>query len=115
MIFVQYPPTLTRNYNGKVTQVPSFFTELFIEETNEDVDILESIKNSSVLILKEHKYSSILNFTIYEVDNEIANVHFQIPAYSIMQDSMELDYTPVSYYGTIRFNQTDGSISDLQL
>ena len=115
MIYVAYPPTLTRNFKGKTQQVPSFFTDMYIEETKEDCDILESIRDASFQILQSHKYPSIFHFMITEVGDDMANIHFQIPAYAIEQDSMNPDDTPVSYYGTVRFFQTNETISDLQL
>ena len=114
MIYVAYPPTLTRNFRGTTRQVPSFFTDMYIEETK-DCDILESIRDASFQILKTHKYPSIFHFMVTEVGDDMANIHFQIPAYAIEQDSMNPDDTPVSYYGTVRFFQTNETISDVQL
>ena len=114
MICVQYPPTLTRNFQGKIDIVPCFFTELFIDETTENnKEILELIRDASFKILQNHKYSSIINFSVYEINDELANIHFQVPKYAIDIDKMEPDETVMSYYGTIRFGQTDGTVSDI--
>lgn len=113
MIVVQYPPALTRNFKGYTTQVPCYFSELYIEEVDEETDVLEVIRDSSFYALQENKYPAIFHFMIQQIDDELATIHFQIPACSIEQDSMDPDYSPVSYYGTIRFAQIDGSVSDL--
>lgn len=53
MIIAQYPPTLTRNFQGECDIVPCYFTELYIDESGEgDKDILESIRDASFQIPK---------------------------------------------------------------
>ena len=115
MIYVAYPPTLTRNFKGKIQQVPCFFIDMYIDETVKDYDILESIRDASFQIIQAHKYSSIFHFMITKVGDDMANIHFQIPVHTIEQDSMNPDDTPVSYYGTVRFFQTNETISDIQI
>jgi hypothetical protein len=112
VIYVAYPPTLTRNFRGSTDIVPCFFTDMYIDEI-QDCDILETIRNASFQILQAHKYPSIFHFMIHQIGDDMANIHFQIPACSIEQDSMNPDYSPVSYYGTIRFFQTDETVLDL--
>lgn len=112
MIFVQYPPTLTRNFKGYCSQVPCFFTDMAIEEVYEDCEVLEYIRDASLQILQMHKYPSIFHFSIRELGEGIASIHFQIPAWAIEQDSMEPDDSAISYFGVISFVQIDGSISD---
>ena len=115
MIYVVYPPALTRNFEGRTDIVPSFFTELYIDETNEDgKDILESIRDASFQILQSHKYPSIVNFMVYQVGEDLANIHFQVPKYAIDMDRMEPDERLMSYYGTVRFFQSNETISDIQ-
>lgn len=115
MIYVAYPPTLTRNFEGETDVVPSFFTELYIDETNEDgKDILESIRDASFQILQLYKYSSIVNFMVHQIGEDLANIHFQVPKYAIEMDRMEPDERLISYYGTVRFFQSDETISDIQ-
>lgn len=114
MIYVQYPPTLFRNFEGKIDIVPSFFNELYIDESNEDgKDILESIRDASFQILQTHKYPSIINFMVREMNDGMVAIHFQIPKYAIDTDRMEPDCRTINYYGTVRFAQIDGSVSDM--
>lgn len=115
MIFVQYPPTLTRYFEGKVDIVPSFFTELLIDESIEDEkEVLELIRDFSFQILRDYKYRSICNFMVHQVGDDLANIHFQIPKYAIDMDRMQPDSRLISYFGTVRFFQTDETISDIQ-
>lgn len=115
MIYVTYPPALIRNFEGEIDIIPSFFTKLYIDETNEDgKDILESIRDASFQILQSYKYPSIVNFMIYQIGEDLANIHFQVPKYAIDIDRMEPDERLMSYYGTIRFFQSDEIISDIQ-
>lgn len=115
MIYVVYPPTLTRNFEGETDIVPSFLHELYIDEGNEEgKDILESIRDASFQILQSHKYSSIVNFMTHQIGDDLANIHFQVPKYAIDMDRMEPDSRLISYYGTVRFFQTDETISDIQ-
>lgn len=111
MIFVQYPPTLFRNINGKEEIVPSYFTELFLPEESDS--IISDISESCFVLLKERKYSSIQNFIVYDLNNGLAMVHFQIPKYNIDQDSLEYDNQMISYYGIIRYAIIPGDIKDL--
>lgn len=115
MIYIVYPPTLTRNFEGETDIVPSFLHELYIDEGNEEgKDILESIRDASFQILQSHKYSSIVNFMTHQIGDDLANIHFQVPKYAIDMDRMEPDSRLISYYGTVRFFQTDETISDIQ-
>lgn len=113
MIVVQYPPTLTRNFQGDCSIVPCYFTELYIDESGEgDKDILESIRDASFQILRTHKYPSIFHFMVNDLGGDLASIHFQIPKYSIEQDSMEPDERSISYYGVVRYGRVEGNMED---
>ena len=51
---------------------------------------------------------------VHQVGDDLANIHFQVPKYAIDMDRMEPDSRPISYYGTVRFFQSDETISDIQ-
>lgn len=115
MIYVAYPPTLTRNFEGETDIVPSFFAELYIDEANESgKDILESIRDASFQVLQSHKYPSIVNFMVHQIGEDLANIHFQIPKYAIDMDRMKPDSRLISYYGIVRFFQSNETLSDIQ-
>lgn len=111
MIFVQFPPTLFRNINGKEDIVPSYFTELYLPEESEEA--ISDISKASIKLLQKNKYSSILNFLVQKLDDNNALIHFQVPKYNIDQDSLEYDSQAVSYYGIIRYTVIPGDIEDL--
>lgn len=119
MLIVLFPPTLNQNYKGKVSIVPSFFNELNIPNEvlkMHNGDEVETIKDVTMSIIKENKYPSLNSFSIVEHElkypdpSRVASFHFQIPAYTIMQDSLELDESPVSFYGAIRWISVDDAI-----
>ena len=108
MIVVRFPNVLTRNFDGECDFILSWLSDLFIDESNEeDYDILETIRDAIFAILRENHYPSIYNLCVSEYRNDILSLHYQIPRYTIEQDSMEPDERPISYYGFIRFLQID--------
>lgn len=111
MIVVQYSPTLIRNINGQEDIVPSYLSELYLPDDEDD--IISAISKVSFNILKENKYTQIQNFIVQDLGNDIASVHFQVPKYSIEQDGLEYDEQMISYYGVIRYGKVEGGIEDL--
>lgn len=110
MIAVRFPNVLTRNFNGECDLVPSWLSDLYIDQSGEEgYDILESIRDGIFTILRENRYPAIYNLSISEYQNDILSLHFQVPRWSIEQDSMEPDCRAISYYGFIRFLQIDDS------
>jgi hypothetical protein len=113
MIVVRFPNVLTRNFDGECDFIPSWLSDLFIDESNEEgYDILETIRDAIFAILLENHYSSIYNLTVSEYQNDMLSLHFQVPRYNIDQDSMEYDDRPISYYGVIRYGQMEGNTED---
>lgn len=112
MILVQYPPTLTRNINGQEDIVPSYLSELYLPDEDSD-DIISAISRVSFNILKNNKYTQIQNFIVYDLGNDIASIHFQVPKFSIEQDGLEYDKQMISYYGVVRYGEIEGEIEDL--
>ena len=119
MLIVLFPPTLNQNYKGDVSIVPSFFNELNIPDEvvkMHDGDEVETIKDVTIALIKENKYPSLISFSIIEHElkypdpSRVASFHFQIPAYTIMQDSLEPDESLVSFYGAIRWITVDDAI-----
>jgi hypothetical protein len=118
MIVVLFPPTFNRNFNGEVTQIPASFHELCIADelvTECNGDTVEAIRISIYTILKQSRYKHLSLFQLNEVnavkpiefidnlEGGLLNIHFQIPAWTILPDSMEQDETPVSYYCSVRY------------
>lgn len=58
MIIAQYPPTLTRNFQGECDIVPCYFTELYIDESGREIKIFLSLLET--LLFKFYKHISIL-------------------------------------------------------
>ena len=125
MIVVLFPPAFNRNFNGEVTQIPASFHELCIADelmTECNGDAVEAIRVSIYTILKQSRYKHLSLFQLNEVntvkpiefidniESGLLNIHFQIPAWSILPDAMEQDETPVSYYGTIRYAFAEGDL-----
>jgi hypothetical protein len=118
MIIVLFPPTINRNFNGEVTQLPFSFNQVII--TDEllnicDNDNIDALNLGILTAIKDNCFNQISLFQINEVkpvksfefadtiDGGIINIHFQIPAYCILPDSLTLDETPVSYYCSVRY------------
>lgn len=118
MIIVLFPPTINRNFNGEVTQLPFSFNQIII--TDEllnicDNDNIDALNLGILTAIKDNCFNQISLFQISEVKpvkpfefvddmgSGIINIHFQIPAYCILPDSLILDETPVSYYCSARY------------
>lgn len=113
MIVVRFPNVLTRNFDGDCDYVPSWLSDLFIDEAGEEgYDILESIRDGIFATLQSNIYSSIYNLSVSEYQNDMLSLHFQVPRYNIEQDSMDYDDRPISYYGVIRYGQMEGNSED---
>ena len=114
MIGIRFPNVLTRNFEGECDYVPSLISELFIdeEEAEEDYEIIEMIKDAILIALQDSRYSVIYNLSVSEYQHDILTLHFQIPRWSIEQDSMNPDERAISYYGFLRFSQFDKSELD---
>ena len=113
MIVVRFPNVLTRNFEGECDYVPSWLSDLYIDEAGEEgYDILESIRDAILATLQDNRYGTIYNLCVSEYRDDILSLHYQIPRYTIEQDSMEPDCRPISYYGFIRFLQIDESELD---
>lgn len=116
MIAVRFPPTLSRNIKGTVSQVPCFFDVLRIDDVEaSDIDTLKIIKDACFNILRDMKYANIINLMLYEIGGGYAHFHFQIPLKSIDQDSMVPDETPISYYGIIEYFRINEDNSDMMI
>lgn len=110
MIAVRFPPALSRNIKGTISQVPCFFDILQIDDIGaSDIDTLKIIKDACFNILRDMKYANIINLMLSEIGGGYAYFHFQIPLKSIDQDSMVPDETPISYYGIIEYFRLDKS------
>lgn len=118
MIVVLFPPVINRNFKGEVTQLPFILNQAIIPD--EVIDICDGVYIDAIYAgiyaaLKDNRFGEIDLFQINEVepvkpiefiddfDGGIVNIHFQIPAYRILQDSMVPDETPVSYYMSARY------------
>ena len=125
MIVVLFPPTFTRNFKGDITQIPASFHEMCIADeliTECDGDEVEAIRTAILAVLKQGCYKHVSLFQLNEVntvkpiefvdniDGGILNIHFQIPAWTILPDAMELDETPISYYGSVRYAFVEGEL-----
>ena len=118
MIVVLFPPVINRNFKGEVTQLPFTLNQVIISEELLDIcedDYLEALRLGIITALKDNRFNEMSLFQINEVepvkpiefiddfDGGIINIHFQIPAYRILPDSMVPDETPVSYYMSARY------------
>ena len=113
MIVVRFPNVLTRNFEGDCDYVPSWLSDLFIDEAGEEgYDILESIRDAILATLQDNRYGTIYNLCVSEYQNDMLSLHFQVPRYNIDQDSMEYDDRPISYHGVIRYGQMEGNTED---
>ena len=118
MIVVLFPPVINRNFKGEITQLPFILNQVIISD--EVIDIcngvyIDAIYAGIYAALKDNRFGEIDLFQINEVesvkpiefiddfDGGIVNIHFQIPAYRILPDSMVPDETPVSYYISARY------------
>ena len=118
MIVVLFPPVINRNFKGEITQLPFILNQVIISD--EVIDIcngvyIDAIYAGIYAALKDNRFGEIDLFQINEVepvkpiefiddfDGGIVNIHFQIPAYRILPDSMAPDETPVSYYISARY------------
>lgn len=118
MIVVLFPPVINRNFKGEVTQLPFILNQAIIPD--EVIDICDGVYIDAIYAgiyaaLKDNRFGEMDLFQINEVepvkpiefiddfDGGIVNIHFQIPAYRILQDSMIPDKTPVSYYMSARY------------
>ena len=114
MIIVLFPPVINRNFKGEVTQLPFTVNQIILLDVSED-DYIETLRLSIMNVLKDNRFNEMSLFQINEVesvkpiefiddfDGGIINIHFQIPAYRILPDSMVPDETPVSYYMSARY------------
>ena len=78
-------------------------------------DYIEALRLGVIAALKDNRFGEMDLFQINEVepvkpiefiddfDGGIVNIHFQIPAYCILPDSMAPDKTPISYYMSARY------------
>lgn len=118
MIIVLFPPVINRNFKGEITQLPFTLNQVIISEELLDMcegDYIEALRLSIIAALKDNRFGEMDLFQINEVepvkpiefiddfDGGIVNIHFQIPAYCILPDSMVPDETPVSYYTSARY------------
>ena len=125
MIVVLFPPTFTRNFKGDITQIPASFHEMCIADeliTECGDDEVEAIRTAILTVLKQGRYKHVSLFQLTEVntvkpiefvdniDGGILNIHFQIPAWTILPDAMEQDETPISYYGSVRYAFVEGEL-----
>ena len=118
MIVVLFPPVINRNFKGEITQLPFILNQVIISD--EVIDIcngvyIDAIYAGTYAALKDNRFSEMSLFQINEVEpakpiefiddfaDGIINIHFQIPAYRILPDSMVPDETPVSYYMSARY------------
>lgn len=117
MIFINFPPALTRIFEGEKSYEASCLSDLIIvdeeEESNEKENAIPIIQHHLFNILKERKYSSICSCMLREIDefDSLVELYFQVPRYSIAPDGMELDERLVTYCGVIRYKV----INDLNL
>ena len=114
MIIVLFPPVINRNFKGEVTQLPFTVNQIILLDVSED-DYIETLRLSIMNVLKDNRFKEMSLFQINEVEpvkpiefiddfeSGIINIHFQIPAYRILPDSMVPDETPVSYYMSARY------------
>lgn len=94
------------------------FNQIIISEELLDIcegDHLEALRLGIMAALKDNRFNEMSLFQINEVEpvkpiefiddfeGGIINIHFQIPAYRILPDSMVPDETPVSYYMSARY------------
>jgi hypothetical protein len=115
---VLFPPVINRNFKGEVTQLPFTLNQVIISEELLDMcegDYIEALRLGVIAALKDNRFGEMDLFQINEVepvkpiefvddfDGGIINIHFQIPAYCILPDSMVPDETPVSYYMSARY------------
>lgn len=118
MIIVLFPPVINRNFKGEITQLPFTLNQVIISEELLDMcegDYIEALRLGIIAALKDNRFNELGLFQMNEVepvkpiefiddfDGGIINIHFQIPAYRILPDSMVLDETPVSYYMSARY------------
>lgn len=118
MIIVLFPPVINRNFKGEITQLPFTLNQVIISEELLDMcegDYIEALRLGIIAALKDNRFGEMDLFQINEVepvkpiefvddfDGGIVNIHFQIPAYCILPDSMLPDETPVSYYMSARY------------
>lgn len=100
MLQILFPPIVMRNYKGHVTAEHSFLQEIIIPDDvieEYDGDKIETIKNICIALLTENKYPSLMNLMVQEDTDKTVTLHWQIPAWALLPDSMEYDETPVSY------------------
>lgn len=114
MIIVLFPPVINRNFKGEVTQLPFTVNQIILLDVSED-DYIETLRLSIMNVLKDNRFKEMSLFQINEVEpvkpiefiddfeSGIINIHFQMPAYRILPDSMVPDETPVSYYMSARY------------
>ena len=118
MIIVLFSPVINRNFKGEVTQLPFTLNQVIITEELLNMceeDYLEALRLGIIAALEDNRFGEMSLFQINEVesvkpiefiddlDGGIINIHFQIPAYRILPDSMVPDETPVSYYISARY------------
>lgn len=118
MIVVLFSPVINRNFKGEITQLPFTINQVIISEellNMYEEDYLEALRLGIIAALEDNRFGEMSLFQINEVesvkpieftddfDGGIINIHFQIPAYRILPDSMVPDETPVSYYMSARY------------
>lgn len=118
MIIVLFSPVINRNFKGEITQLPFTINQVIISEELLNMceeDYLEALRLGIIAALEDNRFGEMSLFQINEVesvkpiefiddfDGGIINIHFQIPAYCILPDSMVPDETPVSYYMSARY------------
>lgn len=118
MIIVLLPPVINRNFKGDITQVPFPLNQVIISDEliTPCSDDYMSVLNTGILAaISDNHFKQISLFQTNEVKpvkpfefvddmgSGIINIHFQIPAYCILPDSLTLDETPVSYYCSARY------------
>ena len=118
MIIVLFSPVINRNFKGEITQLPFTINQVIITEELLNMceeDYLEALRLGIIAALEDNRFGEMSLFQINEVesvkpiefiddlDGGIINIHFQIPAYRILPDSMVPDETPVSYYISARY------------
>lgn len=130
MAIVLFSPVINRNFKGEITQLPFTINQVIISEEllnmYED-DYLEALRLGIIAALGDNRFGEMSLFQINEVepvkpiefiddfDGGIINIHFQIPAYHILPDSMVPDETPVSYYISARYLFADQNEEPLGL
>lgn len=118
IVVVLFSPVINRNFKGEITQLPFALNQVIISEELLNMcegDYFEALRLGITAALKENRFGELSLFQINEVepikptefiddlDGGIINIHFQIPAYRILPDSMVPDETPVSYYISARY------------